>query len=362
MNESTRFEKRKQEHIQLSLDSRTQNLMSTGFDKIRLWPNALPEINFSDVKIETTLLKNKFSSPHFISSMTAGHKQGEQINLLLAEAASEKNWLFCLGSQRKQLLEKNKTDIKSEFNLVSKIAKKFPKTKFVSNIGIEQVIKSGPNDILKLMEATNSIGLIIHLNGLQEIFQGNQKIELKNGLKSIEAICKKKSRPVIIKEVGFGITASTSKRLFDCGVDIVDVSGSGGTHWGAIESLRQPVDSVLSKSVQHFSDWGMTTVECLLDHLKKNESKKMSQKNIWASGGIRSGVDSAKCLALGASAVGLAQPLMKSLILKNNKLNTVDKLIHVMNQFDFELKTTLFCTGSENIEMLSERKVWYEKR
>ena len=349
------FEQRKKDHIRLALDSKTQNLTPHDFSRIKLVPNALPELNFSEVNLETKLLDQKLSSPHFISSMTAGHKQGFEINSLLAEAAGIKNWLFCVGSQKRSLINPK------EVSDIQQIAKQYKKTKLVSNIGLEEVIGFKPSDILRLADSINAVGLIIHANALQEVFQNKKDVVMKNGFKAISDIVKISDVPVIVKEVGFGISSEMAQKLFDIGVSVVDVAGSGGTHWGMIEALRQDSGTLSARAVKHFADWGLSTVDCLLDlqsFLNSLDDQERAITSVWASGGIRSGVYSAKALSLGASAVGLAQPLLKNLINKN-KLGSVDKVIQAMEQFDFELKTAMFCLGIGNVSEFCERKVWY---
>lgn len=357
MEDLKQFEQRKKDHIRLALDSQTQGRTDNEFSRIKLVPQALPELNFSEVSLETNLLNQKLSSPHFISSMTAGHKQGFEINSLLAEAAGIKNWLFCVGSQKRSLINPK------EVSDIQQIAKKYKKTKLVSNIGLEEAIQSKPSDILKLADSIGAVGLIIHANALQEVFQNKKDVVMKNGFKAIADIVKKSDIPVIVKEVGFGISSEMAQRLFDVGVDVVDVAGSGGTHWGMIEALRQDDKTLSARSIENFADWGLTTVECLLDlqsFLNSLDEDERTANSVWASGGIRSGVDSAKALALGASAVGIAQPLLKNLIIKN-KIGSVDQVIQVMEQFDFELKTAMFCLGLGNVSEFSTRKVWYGK-
>lgn len=341
------FEQRKSDHIQLSLDQRTQNLASTHFDQISLVHNALPDFNFSDVQIDTKILNHKFSSPHYISSMTAGHEKSEQINSALAAAAAEKNWLMCVGSQRRELTD---SDAKNEWK---KIRSNNPKTQFVSNIGIEEVVQYSADQILDLTKSLNSLALIIHLNPLQEIFQ-KSSAQFSGSTAALKKIISKSKVPIIIKEVGFGISLDLMKQLFLMDVHAVDISGRGGSHWAMIESLRLKDSDPQKKSVDAFSGWGQSVVECLLA-----AQKIVSTKNIWASGGIRSGVDSAKCLAMGARAVGIAQPLIKAV--GNNTL------IETMEQFDNELKIALFCTGISNAGQMtktafSKKKVWYESR
>jgi len=136
-------------------------------------------------------------------------------------------------------------------------------------------------------------------------------------------------------------------QFFKMGISIVDVSGRGGTHWGMIEALRHQ-----NRQAVAFNQWGQSVVQCLL-----SAQKIISKNQVWASGGIRSGVDSAKCLALGARAVGIAQPLMKAALSKKE-----NSLSEAMDQLDFELKTALFCTGMIGCEQLVKNKVWYEAR
>lgn len=349
MESLSSFEKRKKDHIRWSLSQKTQNLSSNGFEQFSLHHCALPDFNFSEVSLKTNLLNQTFSSPHFISSMTAGHKKGDEINQLLAKAAAEMGWLFCVGSQKKEL--QNKQSSKSW----EKIVKNHPQVKFVSNIGIEEVIQYPINQILDLTRPINSIGIIVHLNPLQEVFQNKTDVYMKGSLKAITELVKKSSVPVIVKEVGFGISQDVSQSLFDVGVSVVDVSGSGGTHWGMVEVLRNPKNRLLLNAIKHFEKWGYSTAQSLVE----NNKHVVNRKKIWASGGIRSGVDSAKCLALGAQAVGIAQPLLKALCGQSETKMNYKKLIECMQQFDFELKTAMFCTGLQSIQDFKKREILY---
>lgn len=340
------FEQRKRDHIKYALDSRTQSLDKTDLDKIRLTHVALPEIDFRDVSLNTKLLGHDFLSPHFVSSMTAGHENSASINLNLAEAASANGWLMAVGSQRREL-----TDI-SAGDEWRKIKEKFPSLKLLSNIGILEVIRNQPDKILELTGHLEAIGIFVHLNPLQEVFQnissGEVQLNFSGSLKAIENLVKKSSVPVLVKEVGFGINRDLTRKLFDIGVKIVDVSGRGGTHWGHIEALRQDESSQAQKMSPAFFGWGQSSVECLLQLQDQN---LFSQ--IWASGGIRSGVDSAKCLALGARAVGIAQPLMKAALQSSADVSAL------MKQFDMELKISMFCVGIKKCEDFLHKKVWY---
>jgi isopentenyl-diphosphate delta-isomerase len=338
----TDFENRKKDHIRLALDEATQSLVNSQFSKISLTHQALPEFNFSEVSLKVKLLDHDFSSPHFISSMTAGHENSFKINLNLAEAASANYWLMAVGSQRRELSDVNANQ---EWK---KIKSEVKDLKLVSNIGILELLSHSTTNVLKLVENLEAIGLFIHLNPLQELFQNNPNVNFSGALKGIENLVKQCPVPVLIKEVGFGINKELARKLFEVGVRVVDISGHGGTHWGQIEALRQSQDSLIYKSSEAFYDWGQSSVSALIE---MQDQTLFHQ--IWASGGIRSGVDSAKCLALGARAVGIAQPLMKAAVESSELTN------QLMQQFDYQLKVAMFCSGIKKCEDFLHQKVWY---
>ena len=337
------FEQRKKAHIDLSLDPRTQAQTASHFEKIKLIHEALPEINLADVNLETKLLGYQFSSPHFVSSMTAGHQNSKVINMRLAKAAAKNNWLMAVGSQRREL-----TDVQAAFEW-QVIKSASPQTQFVSNIGLEELIRQPTSEILKLTESVEALGIYVHLNPLQEAFQNKDQANFKNGLAAIKKLCKVSPVPVLVKEVGYGISKTTAQKLLLAGVEVIDVAGKGGTHWGLLEGIRdQSQAGLLADSSLAFKDWGFSAVESLL------QCKTLTKKNsFWASGGIRSGVDSAKCLALGARAVGIAQPLMKAAI------ESDQHVLDVMTRFDYELKVALFGVGVAELKDLAKKKVCY---
>lgn len=338
----TDFENRKKDHIRLALDESTQSLVNSGFSKIKLNHQALPEFNFSDVSLKVKLLGHDFSSPHFVSSMTAGHENSFNINLNLAQSASQNQWLMAVGSQRREL-----TDSKASEEW-KKIKSEVADLKLVSNIGILELLSHPTVEVIKLTENVEAIGLFVHLNPLQELFQNNPDVNFSGALKALEALVKQSPVPVLVKEVGFGINKDLANKLFEMGVKVVDVSGQGGTHWGQIEALRQSQDSLIFKSSDAFYDWGLSCVDCLL-----SMQDQTLFHQVWASGGVRSGVDSAKCLALGARAVGIAQPLMKAAVISQ------EHTLQVMQQFDYQLKVAMFCTGIKKCEDFLHQKVWY---
>ena len=336
------FEKRKKEHILLSLDETNQ--ASAPFS-LQLRHEALPEINFDEVSLEQTIFQNlTLKTPVFISSMTAGHNDSCAINTRLAQSAQKRGWLMGVGSQRREL-----EDTDSTYSEWKEIRKKAPHVKLMGNIGLSQVINSSFDSIKKLLESLEAQALIIHTNPLQEALQRNGTPFFKGGLKALENTCKKLSVPVILKEVGCGFSAETLARLDNIGLYAVDVSGRGGTHWGRIEQKRWDSDSLSYKVAETFKDWGISTEDSLLACENINSDYK-----VWASGGIRSGKDIALCLALGSEMVGIAQPMMKAALISETHLE------EKMEQIEDELKIALFCTGSQNIKQIQSKKPIYK--
>jgi isopentenyl-diphosphate delta-isomerase len=335
------FERRKQDHIRLAMDPRTQAVGAAGFDFVRLTHEALPDLDFSEVTLQTKILDQDVSSPIYISSMTAGHANGELINTRLARLSHQKNILMGVGSQRKELSD---PEASKEWKKIRSLS---PKAKLIGNLGIAQVIQSTPDQVRRLVESLEAIGLFIHLNPLQECLQPEGTPNFKGGLKAIENLVRELSIPVIIKEVGCGFSTATMKRLQETGISALDISGLGGTHWGRLEGLRSEENSSYYKAAKVFQDWGIPTLESL--HLALENSVKTQ---IWASGGVRSGLDAAKLLAMGAKAVGVAKPFLEG------ALQSDENLAAVLEQFEFELKIALFCTGSQNLQDFQQKKVW----
>ncbi|NQY43236.1 MAG: type 2 isopentenyl-diphosphate Delta-isomerase [Legionellales bacterium] len=226
------FTKRKVEHIQMALKDKNQTAHLAGLNSISLIHEALPDINFSDISIDTNSLNLKLPSPFLVSSMTAGHEAGKKINHALAKACEQTGWLMGVGSQRRQLYDSSARDEWIE------IKKKFPKVKLIGNIGIAQLITSKDNEIENILEPIQAEAIFVHTNPLQECIQPNGDTNYRGSLLALTRICNKLKIPVILKETGCGFSKQTLLRLNDIGLYAVDLSGLGGTHWGRIEGDR----------------------------------------------------------------------------------------------------------------------------
>lgn len=345
MKESnSQFEQRKRDHIRIALDPRSQTDGQSGLDSIELIHEALPEMNFKEVDISTSFVfKNTvlpLSSPIFISSMTAGHEKGREINEALARLSDRHQILMGVGSQRRELEDSNAAE---EWVRVRKQA---PKARLLGNIGISQLIKSPLDKVRRLVDSTEAVALFVHLNSLQEVLQPEGTPDFRHGLEAIKNLVKVIGVPVIVKEVGCGFSVETLKRLDETGIFAVDVSGKGGTHWGRVEGYRSQEDELLYKVAQTFSNWGMSTVQSVL-----NGKEAQVSYEIWASGGVRNGLDIGKLCALGAKKVGVAKPFLETALVGEEALDGL------LQKLELELKITMFCTGSKSLQDLQSKAV-----
>lgn len=338
------FEQRKKDHIRIALDERSQSLSESRLHEIQLLHEALPEINLSEVVTTESPLELS-SSALFVSSMTAGHIEGESINMRLAAACQKKNWLMGVGSQRRQL-----TDSKAQDEW-KKILDKNPDVKLLGNIGISQILDQDISKVEKLVSSLQAKALFVHTNPLQESFQPEGTPQFRGGINALKNLCEAVSVPVILKETGCGFSKSTLEKLNGIGLYAVDVAGSGGTNWGLIEGARSLDNSLLSNAALSFSSWGHDTVTSLLNANELNLDYK-----VWGSGGVRNGLDAAKLIALGCEIVGFAKPIMEAAI-KDTR-----SIVKMMELFEYELKVALFCSGCISPEELRQKKAWIWKK
>lgn len=334
------FEKRKQDHIDLALQSSNQASEMNALDTIQLRHDALPDLDFEHLSLATTRLGRAVKVPFLISSMTAGHQNAAKINQHLLQACSVMGWTMGVGSQRREL-----TDPQAAFEWAP-LRKQFPQVPLLSNIGIAQLIQFSFSDIQKLIESLQAEALIVHCNPLQEVIQPEGTPAFKGCWKALENIILQLNLPVIIKETGCGFSQETLKRLNEIGVAAVDISGLGGTHWGRIEGHRSPADTLLSQTAHTYRNWGINTVQSIRYAKQINP-----QYEIWGSGGVRHGLDAARLLALGVTMVGWAKPMLEA------ALDSVEQVIQRMQLIEYELKVAMFCTGSESVTALRGKDV-----
>lgn len=335
MNDIELFESRKKDHIEIALRPESQ-AEGCGLDSITLEHEALPEINFNEISLFTNIFGRQVC-PLFISSMTAGHRDGIDINLRLARACQEKKWIMGIGSQRRQLFD---SSVAEEWNLIRKHA---PDVVLLGNLGITQVIQTPIHKVQGLVDSLDAVAMVVHLNCLQEALQPEGTPDFRGGLRALDILSKELSVPVIVKETGCGFSKKTLKNLIEISLYAVDISGFGGTHWGRIEGQRAAPNSTQQKASYAFKNWGISTVQSILNAIELKPPYK-----IWASGGVRTGLDAAKLMAMGAEAVGFAKPALEE------TLKGSEQLWNWMETKEFELKTAMFCTGTQNPQALRQ--------
>ncbi len=297
----SKIQQRKKDHIELTINGATQYEKTSGFNNYEFNHNALPEVNFDDVSTEATFLGRSFSFPLFISSMTGGYADAEPINAIIAEFCETHNIPFGVGSQRAMLEDESLT---KTFSIVRK---KAPTAFICSNIGGAQLIGGLSNKKLQLLvDSIEANAIIVHLNPLQELMQPEGDRNFKGIVEGIQFLVENSSIPIIVKETGAGISKYTAKRLLNAGVSVLDVAGAGGTSWAKVENAR---DNHIKEN-QLFNEWGISTTDCLLDIGSLQWERSFE---VIASGGIRSSLDIAKAMCLGATFTATAQPIIAAI-------------------------------------------------
>jgi isopentenyl-diphosphate delta-isomerase len=330
---------RKTEHIKLCLTEQVEGVnKTTGLEGITFIHNALPEINFNEIDLSTSLLDKKLKAPFLVSSMTGGSDLATRINLNLAVASEEKGWAIGLGSTR-ALLE---SDAHKESFLIRKEARSVP---LIANLGAVQLNYGyGLEECQQIVDKTGADSLVLHFNSLQEVVQDGGDLNFKNLLPTIEEICRGLSVPVGVKEVGFVIDGTVAKKLHNAGVSYIDVAGAGGTSWSQVEKLRSK-DPLRKAAAEAFNSWGIPTKDCIV-----SVREQLPDTTIIASGGMKTGLDAAKALTIGADVVGFARILLQA------ATESVDDVLIVMNQIEFELKMAMFGIGADSITALKNTK------
>ena len=298
--------------------------------------NALPELDFSEIDPSTTFLGRRLALPFMISCMTGGYAKALPINRGLAELCVSHGLAMGVGSQR-QALEDSK--FHRSFSVVREVAPNIP---VVANIGAAEVAKMGdPKAALSLVKLVRADALAVHLNPLQELLQPEGTPAFRGVLDGIAMLVRELPVPIIVKEIGAGISAGVARRLIDTGVCYIDVAGAGGTSWAGVEILRRKE----RRGPALFWDWGIPTADTLKEVASLRQ--ETPSLHIIASGGISTGVDAAKCLALGADVVASARPVLQAL----HGGGTAGARTF-MDSWSFELKSTMFLTGARTLAEL----------
>jgi len=332
---SSETDKRKREHIEtvLTEDVRAKGV-TTGFERFLFDHVALPELALDEVDLSTTLWNRRLAAPLLISSMTGGTAAARDINRRLAEAAQTLGVAMGIGSQRAAIED-------PALAPTYRVRDVAPDILLFANFGAVQLNRGfGADEARRAVAMIEADALILHLNPLQEAVQDEGDRDFRGLYRKIEAIARALPVPVIVKEVGNGIGGAVARRLADCGVAAVDVAGAGGTSWSEVEAYRSR-DPVRRGIAHEFAGWGIPTALALIE-----ARRAAPDLVLFASGGIRGGVDAAKALRLGAALVGSAAPMLGS------ATATADAVVARMQRLIDELRIACFCTGARDLAAL----------
>ncbi|MEW4283889.1 type 2 isopentenyl-diphosphate Delta-isomerase [Priestia koreensis] len=323
-------EKRKIDHIHHAIHTGQHRLH--GFEDVRFVHNSLPDTNVDGTQIKTKIGELTLSSPIFINAMTGGGgKETEHINHALAEIANECGLALAVGSQMSAI--KNKEE-ESTYRIVRK---RHPQGKIFANLGSEATVDQAK----KAVDMLEADAMQVHLNIIQELVMPEGDRHFSGALRRIEALVKELEVPVIVKEVGYGMTRETVKKLDEIGVPIVDVGGYGGTNFSRIENKRR------TRELSFFDEWGITTVTSLAE-----VTSSASRLSVIGSGGIQTSLDVAKSIALGASATGMAGYFLKVLVDEGQ-----EAVIEEVEHLHKELKMIMTAVGATSVEELKHAPI-----
>lgn len=333
------IDQRKADHIKINLEQDVRSALTSGLEKYHFTHEALPELDLNRIDTSLSLFGKPLTSPTLVSSMTGGTSEAETINLRLAEAAQECGIAMGVGSQRAAIEHPEQ----AQTFQVRRVA---PDILLFANIGAVQFNYGyGVDQCRKAVDMIQADALYLHLNPLQEAVQDAGDTNWIGIAKKIEEVCRKLEVPVIAKEVGWGISERTAKMLADCGVKAIDVAGAGGTSWSQVEMHRAP-DEFTRQLAATFVGWGIPTAESIL-----NVKKAVPNMTTFASGGIKDGLDIAKCIALGATLGGMAGNFLKAAAI------STEKAAEMMKLTKRQIEVTMFATGAGTLDALKVGKL-----
>ena len=326
---------RKADHIRIALSEDVGfGSLTTGLERYRFVHQALPELDLADVDTRTVLLGRRVAAPIVISCMTGGVERGGEINRRLAVAAQAARVAMGVGSQRAALED-------PELAATFRVRELAPDVPLMANLGVSQLGRRGA--VARCHDAVAMIGadaLVLHTNPLQEALQPEGTPRFAGLLERIGEVAAGLDVPVLVKEVGWGISEGTARALAEAGVAGVDVAGAGGTSWSEVERHRM-ADPVMRAAAASFREWGIPTAEAVVGC-----RRGCPDGVVIASGGLRSGVDAAKCLALGADAAAFAAPLLRAAVAGP------DALADELRRVTAELRIAMFCVGAGTVPEL----------
>ncbi|MDG6258098.1 MAG: type 2 isopentenyl-diphosphate Delta-isomerase [Methanomicrobiaceae archaeon] len=328
---------RKKDHLLICCENAVE-YGTSGFDDIRLVHNALPECNLDTIDTSARFLGRTLQSPLFIAAMTGGHPDTADVNRRLARAAERFGLCIGVGSQRAALENR---DLEGSFTVVREHA---PSAFVCANLGIIQLRDHGLEWADRAVEMIDAQALCVHLNPLQEAIQPEGDHDLGGCIDALAHLCSERRYPVIAKETGSGISGETARKLWSAGVAAIDIGGYGGTNWAAVE--RERSRTVEQRRLgEHFLEWGIPAAVSIAEVVRTGGP-------VIATGGVRSGTDMAKAIALGAGLCGMALPLLKS------AMQSDEALFETIEDMHTQLRVAMFLTGSKTLAELGRVRTY----
>ncbi len=336
MEEVTPIRQRKAEHIHINLQENVDSHLTTGLEKYHFRHRALPELDLSTVNAHQVLFNRHLDHPLLISSMTGGTDLAGQINRILAEAAQETKIAMGVGSQRAAL---EQPELAASFQ----VRKYAPDILLFANLGGVQLNYGyGVEQCQRAVDMIEADALILHFNAVQEAVQPEGQTSFAGLLAKIERVCRQIPVPVIAKEVGWGFSKEDIKGLVNAGISAIDVAGAGGTSWSQVEMFRA-TSAAQAQLASAFVDWGIPTAEAIQIACENAQGLP-----IIASGGLRNGIDIAKCIALGACLGGMAGPFLKAAVI------SLEKTLETIRTLSKEIQIAMFAVGVSSLAELQQ--------
>lgn len=330
---------RKADHIDLCVSGDVGfHVKSTLFDAVEFVHDALPELSLDDLDTSVELFGKTLRAPIIIAAMTGGTERARNINRELALLAEERGYGFGLGSQRAIL--------KGQPRDTYEVRDVAPSILVLGNIGGVQARALSTEEVRSLVDAVGADALCVHLNPAMEIVQPEGDRDFVGVVETLERLVRDLGVPIIAKETGCGLGGHAVKKLAKAGVRHVDVSGAGGTSWVAVEAARAAgAARVLGDA---FREWGVPTAASVM--ISKRARPKF--KTIIATGGVTSGIDAAKAIALGADAVGIARLVLQAL-----EAGGREGAARFLNQVEAELRAVMLLVGARTVKDLQRASV-----
>ncbi|PRY66826.1 isopentenyl-diphosphate delta-isomerase [Vreelandella songnenensis] len=327
---------RKNDHLDIVLDpALAVQKTRTGFERWRFEHCALPELDLDSIDLGTSLFGRAMQAPILISSMTGGASRANDINRFLAEAAQTLGLAMGVGSQRVAL------ESDANWGLTRELRALAPDIALLANLGAAQLTgQHGTDYARRAVEMVEADALIIHLNPLQEALQTGGDRDWRGILAAIERVTASLGAPVVVKEVGAGLSATVARQLQEAGVAMLDIAGAGGTSWAAVEGERASTPQKRAVAMA-FANWGIPSAQALCE-----VRRTLPAMPLIASGGINDGIDAAKALCLGADLVGQAAAALHS------ATTSLDAVIDHFQIVIEQLRVACFCTGSADLTAL----------